>query len=375
MSWDLVIGQERVKVLLKHILQSKQIAHAYLFYGPEGIGKDALAIEFAKTLNCIEEGIEACGTCSHCRWMLTLQHPNLNIVFALPLGKGEKTGDDPITVLTENQVTEVKEQIRLKASDPYHRIEISKANTIKINSIRQIKRESVMSKTVRGKKVILIFNAEMMNIEASNSLLKTLEEPLPETILLLTSSSKDQLLLTIVSRCHLIQCDLLSDDEIENAIVTRDGADRTQARLIAQLANGSYGVARRSLKQNMAEERSEVVEFLRLVLGKQKTALLTFIDELSSTVDRSTIERWLILLESWLRDALLLTQHSSIPMFEADKNSLESFVVKYPHANLLAAIRSVESAIAHLNKNIYLNLLLLNLAINLRKNIEQNTSI
>ncbi len=64
MSWSSIIGQERVKSLLKRTLQSGQIAHAYLFYGPEGIGKDALAIEFAKTLNCTTKGIEACGICS-----------------------------------------------------------------------------------------------------------------------------------------------------------------------------------------------------------------------------------------------------------------------------------------------------------------------
>lgn len=118
MSWNSIIGQERVKSLLKRILQSKQIAHAYLFYGPEGIGKDAIAIEFAKILNCSAAGEEACEVCSSCQKMKTLQHPNLKMIFALPVGKGERTGDNPFEVLTENQIVEVREQIQRKAADP-----------------------------------------------------------------------------------------------------------------------------------------------------------------------------------------------------------------------------------------------------------------
>lgn len=373
MSWDSSIGQERVKSLLKRVLQSKQIAHAYLFYGPEGIGKDALAIEFAKILNCSAPGEEACDECSSCKKMKILQHPNLKMIFALPVGKGEKTGDNPLDVLTENQIAEVREQIQRKSTDPYYRIEISKANTIKINSVRDIKRESSLSQVEIGKKIFLILNAEMMNAEASNSLLKILEEPLPGTILLLTTSSKDQLLPTIVSRCQLIKCDLLSEKEIEAALIARNRINPSLAHLIAQLANGSYGAACRLVTQNIQEERAEVVEFLRLVLGKQKMPLLDFIDEFISSADRLEVERWLKLLESWIRDALLLTTQSPTAFLEEDRKDLESFITKYKGADLITALQTIEQTIAHLNKNAYLYLLLMNLAIQLRNNIEQST--
>jgi DNA polymerase-3 subunit delta' len=371
MSWSSIVGQERVKSLLRHTLQSGQIAHAYLFYGPEGIGKDALAVEFAKTLNCTKGDIEACGVCPNCQRMDSFQHPNINLVFALPIGKNEKKGDDPINVLTEAQVAEVQEQIQLKAKDRYKRIEIAKANFIKINSVRNIKREAAMSRIEDGKKVFIIFNADMMNTEASNSLLKTLEEPLPGTILLLTTSAKDQLLPTIVSRCQLVKCDLLSDAEIETALVVRDNVDKSIARLVAQLANGSYSNARRFNLQDMTEERKNVVEFMRLVLGKRKTVLIDAIDELASSTDRPDIERWLKLLQSWLRDVLLIQQKAQAPILEDEKQNMESFNKNFQQANLIAAIQSVEKAIAHLDKNVYLHLILTILAIDLRKNITE----
>jgi len=371
MSWSSIVGQERVKTLLKRSPESGQVAHAYLFYGPEGVGKDALAIEFAKTLNCRAGGQEACGVCPQCQRMESFQHPNIRFVFALPVGKNEKNGDDPINVLTEAQVGEVREEIQKKARDPYHRIEIPKANFVKINSVRDIKREAAMSRIEEGKKVFLIFNADMMNNEASNSLLKTLEEPLPGTILLLTTSSKDQLLPTIISRCQLIKCDLLTDVEIETALISRDSIHEGLARLVAQLAQGSYGNARRLSVQNMAEERNDVMAFMRLVLGKRKTALIDAVDELASSTDRPGIERWLKLLQSWLRDALLIQQHAQAPLLEDEKQSMDNFVRNFQHANLIAAIQSVEKAIAHLDKNVYLHLLLTTLAIDLRKNISE----
>ena len=369
MSWSSIIGQERITSLLKRTLQNDHVAHAYLFYGPEGIGKDALAIEFAKALNCTKGGIEACGVCSPCLRMDSLQQPNVKLVYALPVGKNEKNGDDPISVLTDAQVTEVQEQIQIKAKDPYRRIEIPKANFIKINSIRDIKREAALSVTDNGKKIIIIFNADMMNAEASNSLLKTLEEPLPGTILLLTTSAKDQLLPTIISRCQLIKCDVLSDAEIETALVARDGVDEGIARLVAQLANGSYSNARRLSVQNMIEERADVIEFMRIVLGKRKSALIDEIDELASSADRIGIERWLKLLQSWLRDVLLIQQNVHAPLLGEEKQAMENFVNNFQQANLVGAIQSVEKAIAHLDKNVYLHLILIVLAIELRKNI------
>jgi DNA polymerase III subunit delta' len=371
LSWSFIIGQERVKSLLKRTIQSGKIAHAFLFYGPEGIGKDALAIEFAKALICLSGSDEACGSCRNCKRMDTLQHPNIKLVFGLPVGKNEKTGDDPISVLTEPQIVEIRENILAKAKNPYYRIEISKANFIKINSIREIKREASLSSSEEGKKIFVILNSDMMNAESSNSLLKTLEEPLADTILLLTTSAKEQLLPTIVSRCQLVKCDLLTDVEVEEALVKRDGIEDSLARLVAKIANGSYSNARHLSSLNMIEERNEVVEFMRLVLGKRKAVLIDAIDEIASSNDRPTVERWLKLLQAWLRDALLLQENAQTPLLDDEKKSMKNFVDNFPKSDLIASINSVEKAIAQIDKNIYLHLILTTLAIDLRKQITE----
>src|SRR5690349_10336405 len=99
-SWDAIIGQARIKQVLRSAVSSNRLAHAYLFSGPEGTGKSAMAIELAKVMNCEKGGPDSCGRCPSCLKMQTLQHPNLHLVFPLPVGKNEKYGDDPYAKLS-----------------------------------------------------------------------------------------------------------------------------------------------------------------------------------------------------------------------------------------------------------------------------------
>jgi DNA polymerase-3 subunit delta' len=85
---------------LQNVLKSGRIPHAYLFHGPEGVGKDAMAIELARVLHCAAGKTEACGVCDPCRQLATLQHPDVHFVTALPVGKDEDKGDGPLDKLT-----------------------------------------------------------------------------------------------------------------------------------------------------------------------------------------------------------------------------------------------------------------------------------
>ncbi len=366
MSWDRIIGQHRAKELLRSAVSGKRVAHAYLFVGPDGIGKDALALEFARVLTCSSGLPDACGGCPSCQRIETLQHPNIRLVFALPTGKSEKKGDHPIEVLTTDQVKQITEEIQKKAADPYYRIAVPKANFIKINSIRELKREASLTGAEQGTKVLLIFHAEEMNTEAMNSLLKTLEEPLPDTVLLLTTNDQDALLPTVVSRCQVVRCDLLSEDEIAGALVGRDGIAPAEAGLVASVAHGSYSAARDLLSSDIQKQQTEAVEFIRLALGRSRFALMKEVERLAAEYDRPALERWLRFMESWLRDAIVLRERGIRPLM-GDGASTQRFVERFPTADLPAAIGRVEASIAHLDKNLYLSLILSNLAIDLRK--------
>ncbi len=367
MNWDRIIGQHRVKDLLRRMLSSGSVAHAHLFWGSEGVGKDAMAIEFARALNCQSNRVTPCGVCMSCRKIDQLQHPNVSLIFALPVGKNEQSGDDPIKGLTEEQVDAVQEQIRLKAENPYHRIEIPKANFIKINSVRYMRRDASLSAFEGGKRVFIIFHAEEMNAEASNSLLKTLEEPSSDSVFILTTAHKEQLLPTILSRCQLVQFDPLGEEELRDVMRTRHAIEGEQAALIARLAHGSYTHALDLLSADVVAQRQEAVQFLRLILSSQRIALADDVERIASLGDRSAVERWMKLLSVWLRDALVLREQGESGLLNLDHlKDLQSFNQKFPSARLGDALECVEASIALVGKNGYLPLIVTSLAIDLR---------
>lgn len=365
MSWDHVIGQVRVKELLQKALAVGQVAHAYLLFGDEGVGKDALALEFAKALNCERNRTDPCDECPSCKRVETLQHPNVRFIVALPTGKNEKTGDDPVAVLTEDQVGELRHELAEKARDPYHQIFIEKANFIKVNSVRELRREASLTGFLSGKKVFIVSNADMMNTEASNSLLKTLEEPPADTVLILTTSRKDQLLPTIISRCQLVRCEALSEDDLARALVERDGHKESEARVAAQLANGSFTAAQRLASEDMVRLQSEVVRFLRVALGNSPVSILAEIDQLLSSTEKTESERWLRLLQVWFHNAIAL-RTSGLGKRSDEDEDLRKFVERFGGADLLKASAAVDRSIALISKNVYLHLIFVCLAIELK---------
>lgn len=367
MGWEKVIGQQRVKDLLKKAIETGQVAHAYLFHGEEGIGKDALAMEFAKALNCREAGPPPCDGCPSCKKAGSLQHPNIKLICALPVGKNEKTGDGPVDVLTEDQVKTLQEELAKKARDPYYRLAVPKANLIKVNSIREIRREASLSRFEEGRKVFIITQADMMNIEASNSLLKTLEEPPANTILILTTSHMERLIPTIISRCQVLRCDPLSEEEISEHLVRASGVDRAAALVAARLANGSFSVARELLSEDLAETRKEAIQFVRLALGTGRIALLNEIERVAS-LDRQKAERWLRLLQGWFHEAIGLREGHGRELMNAEHGEeLKRFLQRFPDADLLRASDEIEHSIALVGKNSYLPLVFTALAITLKR--------
>lgn len=366
MSWDGVIGQERVKELFRRALATGQVAHAYLLFGEEGVGKDALALEFARALNCETKQPDACGRCESCRKMQTLQHPNVKLIIPLPTGKSEKTGDDPVGVLSEDQVAGLRQELASKAKDPYYRVALPKANFIKVNSIRELRREASLTGFLGGKKVFIISGADRMNAEAGNSLLKTLEEPPGDTIIILTTAHKEQLLPTIISRCQLLRCGPLDEDAITNALVSRDGRTESEARVAAKLSNGSFTAARALVSEDMARIRTEVVGFLRSALGKSPASLLAEIERILAASDRAAAERWLRMLQVWFHDAVALRQQTKATGRNGGEN-LEKFVRRFPDADFLTASGAVERSIALIGKNVYLPLAFVALAVDLKR--------
>jgi DNA polymerase-3 subunit delta' len=387
MRWKRVIGQEHAKDILIAAIRRQHVAHTYCFWGPEGVGKDALAIEFARVLNCLnptvnQNSIEACDQCRSCRQMDTLQHPNLLFVFSLPAASKAAPSDDdsPLLRLSDDQISLIQEQLTLKAHNPYHNISIPNATQIRIASIRDVRRTLQLAAPVdHGWRVVIISEADTMTAEAANAFLKTLEEPHQRTTLILTSSRRDLLPETIRSRCQHIHCGTLSEELIASALVERQNVPIDRARIIAALAQGSYA---RALELALSTDDDDaladvMLTYLRTVVKptRYRTELYSIIEKLFAQRDRQQLGLYLRTLMAWLHDAYRLQtvgpsaepyvvfQHGSA------NTALRRFVEYYKSAHLEEAIDAVEAAIVAIESNAQVPLTMLALAFRLRRAI------
>ncbi len=367
-SWPRVLGQARVKGILLGAIRSNRLPHAYLFTGNEGVGKDATALELARVLHCEKKQEEACGECGSCRKMQTLQHPDVKLVTALPTGKNEKAEDGPLDKLSPGDIQIVQEQYRLKAENPYRRIEIPRANTIKISSIREVRRESAMTTLYDGKRIFIISHADEMADEASNTILKTLEEPPGDTLLILTTSRPEALLSTIISRCQVVYFDQLTEEDIRAALVDHEGIDQSQAMLVARLANGNYVRALELLQSDLNELRQDVVLFIRTALANNFVNLSQHIEKLTATKDREFVTRFLSLMMMWFRDAFVLRQGGEVINLDQQED-LRKFISKFPMADRERVLSAIDHCIFLVDKNGYILLTLLQLTVKLRRAI------
>ncbi len=218
--------QPAVIAALRRARQSERLAHAYLFWGPEGVGKLRAAMALAQWVRC-RASDPPCGVCSDCERIARFTHPDVHVIVVAQRGAG----------------AELRPVLETYARDPYHCLQIPRGAAIGIEQIRSLKVESSMARVERGSRVIILREAERMTPEAAQAALKLIEEPRADTFLVLTSQDPGRLPLTILSRCQRLRFRPLPDAFIEEVLRERAEAGTAEIRLITGLAQGSLSRA------------------------------------------------------------------------------------------------------------------------------------
>ncbi len=257
-----ILGQKKIKSILSSQIKSGKIPHAYIFMGQNGVGKRYTAIELAKILNCTtndfkQTDIGACGRCSNCEKITKNIHPDLHFI-------------------------DFVKQAELEDED------LDKQKTIKIETIRYMQKE-VSTKIHEGKwKVFIVEPAEKMNAAAANSLLKTLEEPPENTIIILIARHKETIPPTIVSRSQTLFFQPLDLQEIANYLMLNHSLTSAKANEIAALSEGSIEDAANlisgteseglSLWYKIKNEKLYISDILDLSRGISRNEAVEYID-------------------------------------------------------------------------------------------------
>lgn len=274
-----LLGNDEAKETLTRLFAGERLPGSLLFIGDEGIGKKLFALEFARMLNCRNRvGVEACDECSPCKRISRSKF--------LPFGN---TDDDKERIIWS-------EHADVAMVRPYKQI-------IRVSPIRELEREANFRPFEGSARVFIIEDADYMNDQASNALLKTLEEPQPSSHLILTTSNPTALLATIRSRCQVIRFAPIPVDELESFLIRSQGLTDSDAKLLARLARGSLGRALSADLETYRERRAAMLTVLKaLTLEGDVGQLLRAAEELAAG-DRDEYEQTLEGLETLIRDA------------------------------------------------------------------------
>ena len=248
MNMDEVIGQEGVKRLLLRQLEEGRVPHAQLFCGPAGSGKLPMALAFATALLCQQrQGLTPCGHCNDCAMTAHFAHPDLHFIFPI-FKKNSSTKAVSDTFISEwrTLLSETPWISRNTWNDRLG-IENQQPEIYESQSTEIIQKLSLVAQKAGGYKVVIVWQADKMNLSCSNKLLKTLEEPIGRTAFILVSDQPEKLLPTILSRVQRIDFPLLPERLLQEQLSTRNHIDPTAARDIAHISNGSYVQALRHI--------------------------------------------------------------------------------------------------------------------------------
>lgn len=242
LKWKNLVGQEKIKETLAAAFVNNSLGHAYLFSGAAGVGKFQAALEFAFALLCDDDTEAPCYSCDSCRQLQAHAHPDFHCVFPVALQKKHKGSDRR---LSEEGWAYLAELTREKIKNPYTFTEPADLPSIPVEWIREVNHAILRGKVKSRHNVAVIIDVDTMNKESANAMLKTLEEPPKDTVIILITERPHAVLPTIRSRCQILRFGYLSTDVIRESLSSRFGLEANDKRLIeaAACADGSLSQA------------------------------------------------------------------------------------------------------------------------------------
>lgn len=313
-------GQPRVEAHLDRLLERERAGGTFLFDGPPGVGKEAMAAELGRLLNCANEppcparapfaragAKTAPARCNSCHKFDVLQHPDLLLVFPVPTD----TWDETLSVGKDNRRSDTLGHIlEEKAHNPYYKPDdFERPASIQADVLRDKVLASAYNRPVEARvKVIILSEAERMAPGIGNLLLKTLEEPPADCLIVLTTPVPQRLLPTIVSRCQRVHFTALDPEWMESRLVALEGVTAKEARFAIGMSQGSMLAAKRFLGNEQRAVRDRAFEILDWAASGRELELLETAQTLAQghAKARHIVPAFLQMLAAAARDALMV---------------------------------------------------------------------
>ena len=371
-NFDVKQSQSGIWDLLEKTIENDKIGSAYLFSGPSGVGKEAMAIEYGATINreYLSDDKDIANV-SYARFK-TLQHELLKLIVPLPAGKTQKGNVNILESLAIADLELLKENIAKKSKNPFHKIILPNATRIRINSIRELRKSLYFKSNDIGRKIVLIFDAHLLTAgqaESANALLKILEEPPQNTTLILVTDKKNQLLPTILSRCQHIDFPPLTIKIIKDTLL-QNNIDNDSAELIAGISQGNMRMALAISNDSVDNLLKLIQDLSTSIINEDGKKWRKFINENSQMIrkDISQFQNNIFLLQLWFKSVYRLRIGASDELHRPELlNFMQQFNQKYPNADLHKIDILLEDTLEAVGRNLYMSLILTNLLIEIQK--------
>ena len=352
-------GQDRVKNTLNNFNQTTHIPHALLFTGMEGTGKEFFAVRFAQSINSKNSRTEDIERIQ--KQISTLSEPYIKYIIPLPRGRNETESDGPTDKLNFEEVELLREELNRKIVNPYYTFTLPKANTIKINSIREIKKFLSLDFSDIAFRFVIIESAHLMNEASQNALLKNLEEPPQGVIFILITSYPERLRETIRSRCWKINFDPLKEEELVEILIKYFDHDKQLAESVAPFAEGSVENALKLIDLDINNLREKTISILRYSFGRKYHSALDELNSLLTDQSSEQIQLIIKMLLIWLNDLQKHKQNIRNYFFKEHQETLEKFNSKFPDVELEEVVFRLDRLSSYVKNNININLLTANI--------------
>ena len=368
MNFSQIPGQKAVIDRLRSSVAENRVSHALLFYGPEGSGKFAIALAFARYISCENRTAEdACGVCPSCVKYDKLIHPDLHFVF--PVIK-KKSGTESVS---DTFIAQWREMVLrspwFSLSTWTEAMEVDNEQAlIPVAEAAEIIRKLSLKSFESDFKIMIIWLPEKMNAETANKLLKMIEEPPARTLFILVSEEDDRLLPTITSRCQHIRIPAIPSEELSAHLVNTMGMDQARASEIAAIANGNMVRAMELAREddNSTVHLDRFTKLMRTAYIRDIHSLVTWSEE-TAALGRERQKSFLSYSLRMIRENFILNfngkENMLVYLTRAENEFSEKFHPFINDKNINALNREFNLAYAHVESNGNTKMIFLDLAL------------
>ncbi len=323
-----IIGHEQIIGHFQNAIVLDRVSHAYILSGPDGSGKMMLAEAFAAALQCEKKGTESCTECHSCKQAASHNHPDILYV------------------------THEKE------------------NTISVDNIRKQINQDILIKPYNSRyKIYIVDEAEKMNQQAQNALLKTIEEPPEYAVILLLTTNADSFLPTILSRCVCLQLKPVLDHKIKNLLMKRYQIPDYQAELSTAFAQGNVGKAiQLASSEDFNELKDSAVQLMKRVKDIDVYEMGEAVKQIGTY--KLSIHDYFDIMMVWYRDVLMYkaTMDINSLIFKEQVYEIKKQASQSSYHGIQEILKALEKAKIRLNANVNFDIVVELLLLTMKEN-------